>query len=66
MNKLSVTLKDDNGRDCFIENIRTFQKHLLKTKLESQYSEVSLVVPLIVVQIKKRKIDPELWSCNSE
>ena len=28
MSKLSVTLKDDNGRDCFIENIRTFQKHL--------------------------------------
>ena len=22
MNKLSVTLKDDNGRDCSIENIR--------------------------------------------
>ena len=29
MNKLSVTLKDDNGRDCVIENIRTFQKHLI-------------------------------------
>ena len=29
MNKLSVTLKDDNGRDCFIKNIRTFQKHLI-------------------------------------
>ena len=29
MSKLSVTLKDDNGRDCVIENIRTFQKHLI-------------------------------------
>ena len=29
MNKLSVTLKDDNGRDCSIENIRVFQKHLI-------------------------------------
>ena len=29
MNKLSVTLKDDYGRDCVIENIRTFQKHLI-------------------------------------
>ena len=29
MNKLSVTLKDDNGRDCVIKNIRTFQKHLI-------------------------------------
>ena len=29
MNKLSVTLKDDNGRDCSIENIRIFQKHLI-------------------------------------
>ena len=29
MNKLSVTIKDDNGRDCSIENIRTFQKHLM-------------------------------------
>ena len=28
MNKLSVTLKDDNGRDCSIENIRIFQEHL--------------------------------------
>ena len=32
MNKLSVTLKDDNGRDCVIENIRTFQKHLIMFK----------------------------------
>ena len=24
-----MTLKDDNGRDCVIENIRTFQKHLI-------------------------------------
>ena len=29
MNKLSETLKDDNGRDCSIENIRIFQKHLI-------------------------------------
>ena len=29
MNRLSVILKDDNKRDCFIENIRTFQKHLI-------------------------------------
>ena len=29
MNQLSVTIKDDNGRDCVIENIRTFQKHLI-------------------------------------
>ena len=29
MSKLSVTLKDDNGRDCVIENIRTFQKHII-------------------------------------
>ena len=29
MSKLYVTLKDDNGRDCVIENIRTFQKHLI-------------------------------------
>ena len=29
MNKLSVIIKDDNGRDCSIENIRTFQKHLI-------------------------------------
>ena len=30
MNKLSVTIKDDNGRDCSIENIRIFQKHLIR------------------------------------
>ena len=29
MNKLRVTIKDDNGRDCVFENIRTFQKHLI-------------------------------------
>ena len=29
MNKLSVIIKDDNGRDCSIENIRIFQKHLI-------------------------------------
>jgi hypothetical protein len=29
MNKLSVTLKDDIGRDCSIENITIFQKHLI-------------------------------------
>ena len=29
MSKLSVTLKDDDGRDCVIENISTFKKHLI-------------------------------------
>ncbi len=29
MNKLRVTLKDDQGRGCMFENIRTFQKHLV-------------------------------------
>ena len=29
MSKISVTLKDDSRRDCVIENIRTFQKHLI-------------------------------------
>jgi len=29
MNKLRVTLKDDIGRNCIIDNIRTFQKHLI-------------------------------------
>ena len=29
MSQLRVTIKDDNGRDCVIENIRTFQKHLV-------------------------------------
>ena len=33
MSKLSVTLKDDNGRDCVIENIRTFQKPVSYTHL---------------------------------
>ncbi len=29
MNKLRVTIKDDFGRDCVIEKIRTFQKHII-------------------------------------
>ena len=29
MKKLRVTLKDDIGRNCIIDNIRTFQKHLI-------------------------------------
>ena len=29
MNKFSVTIKDDNERDCSIENIRIFQEHLI-------------------------------------
>ena len=28
MNNLRVTIKDDSGKECSIENIRTFQKHL--------------------------------------
>ena len=28
MKNKKVTIKDDNGRDCVIENIQTFQKHL--------------------------------------
>ena len=28
MNILRVTIKDDSGKECSIENIRTFQKHL--------------------------------------
>ena len=28
MNDLSVTIKDDSGKDCFIQDILIFQKHL--------------------------------------
>ena len=28
MNNLRVTINDDSGKECSIENIRTFQKHL--------------------------------------
>ena len=28
MNDLSVTIKDDFGKDCYIEDILIFQKHL--------------------------------------
>ena len=28
MNDLSVTIKDDSGKDCYIEDIAIFQKHL--------------------------------------
>ena len=28
MNNLRMTVKDDGGEECLIENIRTFQKHL--------------------------------------
>ena len=28
MKNKKVTIKDDNGRDCVIENIQTFRKHL--------------------------------------
>ena len=28
MNDLSVTIKDDFGKDCYIEDIFIFQKHL--------------------------------------
>ena len=28
MNDLSVTIKDDSGKDCYIEDICIFQKHL--------------------------------------
>ena len=28
MKNLRVTIKDDSGKECSIENIRTFQKHL--------------------------------------
>ena len=28
MNNLRVTIKDDSGKECSIENIGTFQKHL--------------------------------------
>ena len=28
MNNLRMTVKDDSGEECPIENIRTFQKHL--------------------------------------
>ena len=30
MSNLEVTIKDDNGIDCIIENMLTFQKHLKK------------------------------------
>ena len=29
MSQLSLTIKDDQGRGCMFENIRTFQKHLI-------------------------------------
>ena len=28
MSNLRMTVKDDGGEECLIENIRTFQKHL--------------------------------------
>ena len=28
MSQFSVTIKDKNGRDCFVEDLREFQKHL--------------------------------------
>ena len=30
MNDQKVTIKDDNGRDCYIKDIRKFQRHLKK------------------------------------
>ena len=30
MSNLKVTIKDDNGIDCYIEDIRKFQRHLQK------------------------------------
>ena len=27
MNQFSVTIKDKNGRDCFVEDLRKFKKH---------------------------------------
>ena len=32
MNDLSVTIKDDSDKDCFIEDIRIFHKHLNEFK----------------------------------
>ena len=28
MNDLSVTIKDDSGKDCYIKDVGIFQKHL--------------------------------------
>ena len=28
MSQFSVTIKDKDGRDCFVEDLREFQKHL--------------------------------------
>ena len=32
MSNIKVTIKDDNGKDCIIDNILTFQKHLKEFK----------------------------------
>ena len=39
MNKLSVIIKDDNGRDCSIENIRTSEKKVKYLKRAKKFAK---------------------------
>ena len=65
MNDLSVTIKDDSGKDCYIEDIGIFQKHLNEfNKKDSVFRWNDAV--FTVDDYFRKKVDELIKECCKE
>ena len=65
MNDLSVTIKDDFGKDCYIEDILIFQKHLSEFNKKNSVFRWNNAVFTVDDSLRK-KVDELLRKSSSE
>ena len=65
MNDLSVTIKDDSGKDCFIQDILIFQKHLSEFNKKNSVFRWNDAVFTVDDSLRK-KVDQLMRKSSSE
>ena len=65
MNDLSVTIKDDSGKDCFIQDILIFQKHLSEFNKKNSVFRWNDAVFTVDDSLRK-KVDELIKECCKE
>ena len=65
MNDLTVTIKDDSDKDCFIKDIGIFQKHLNEFKKKDSVFRCNYAIFTVDDSLRK-KGDELVRKCSSE
>ena len=65
MNDLSVTIKDDSDKDCFIKDIGIFQKHLNEFKKKDLVFRWNNAIFTVDDSLRK-KVDELIKECCKE